>query len=111
MRPVLALRRDPPAATPSGGGQKKLALSKAFILKPRLLLIDELSLGLAPRVVDQLLDMVRAINSAGTAVVLVEQSISVALSVVDHAYFMERGQVRFDGPARDLLGRDDLLRA
>lgn len=111
MFPVLAERRDQPAATLSGGEQQMLALSKAFILKPRLLLIDELSLGLAPRVVDQLLDMVRAINAAGTAVVLVEQSISVALSVVDHAYFMERGQVRFNGPARDLLGRDDLLRA
>jgi ABC-type branched-subunit amino acid transport system ATPase component len=88
-----------------------LGLCKALILKPRLLLIDELSLGLAPVVVGQLLDMVRAINADGTAVVLVEQSVNIALSVARHAYFMERGEVRFDGPSEDLLGRDDLLRA
>jgi ABC-type branched-subunit amino acid transport system ATPase component len=75
------------------------------------LLIDELSLGLAPIVVGQLLEMVRAINASGTAVVLVEQSVNVALSVAHHAYFMERGEVRFDGPSEDLLGRGDLLRA
>lgn len=88
-----------------------LAMSKAFILKPRLLLIDELSLGLAPIVVDRLLGMVRQINAAGTAVVLVEQSISVALHIVSHAYFMEKGEVRFDGGADELRGRGDLLRA
>ena len=88
-----------------------LGLSKALILRPRLLLIDELSLGLAPVVVGQLLDMVRTINAAGTAVVLVEQSVNIALGLVDHAYFMEKGEIRFDGPAADLLGRDDLLRA
>ncbi|MGH2728089.1 MAG: ATP-binding protein, partial [Actinomycetota bacterium] len=80
-------------------------------LKPRLLLIDELSLGLAPVVVGQLLDMVREINAAGTAVVLVEQSVNIALSVARHAYFMERGEIRFDGPSEELIGRDDLLRA
>ncbi|MDT3439955.1 MFS transporter [Pseudofrankia sp. BMG5.37] len=111
MFPRLAERRNQPALTLSGGEQQMLALSKAFILKPRLLLIDELSLGLAPIVVDRLLAMVRQINAAGTAVVLVEQSISLALSVVNHAYFMEKGQVRFDGSSADLLARDDLLRA
>ena len=88
-----------------------LGLSKALILKPQLLLIDELSLGLAPIIVGQLLDMVRRINATGTAVVLVEQSVNIALSLVDHAYFMEKGQMRFDGPAQELLLRDDLLRA
>lgn len=88
-----------------------LGLCKALILEPRLLLIDELSLGLAPLVVDQLLDMVRQINAKGVAVILVEQSVSIALSVVDHAYFMEKGEMRFDGSASDLLERDDLLRA
>jgi ABC-type branched-subunit amino acid transport system ATPase component len=89
----------------SGGEQQMLALSKALILRPRLLLIDELSLGLAPVIVGQLLDMVRRINETGTAVVLVEQSVNVALSLVDHAYFMEKGEIRFDGPALDLLER------
>lgn len=88
-----------------------LGLCKALILRPRLLLIDELSLGLAPIVVGQLLDMVREINATGTAVVLVEQSLNVALSVARHAYFMERGEVRFDGPSDELLSRGDLLRA
>ncbi len=109
--PRLAERRDQLAATLSGGEQQMLALSKAFIVRPRLLLIDELSLGLAPKVVGELLEMVRRINATGTAVVLVEQSVNIALSVVDHAYFMEKGEIRFDGRAADLLGRDDLLRS
>jgi len=109
--PRLAERRTSLASTLSGGEQQMLGLSKALMLKPRLLLIDELSLGLAPIIVGQLLDMVRRINADGTAVVLVEQSVNIALSLVDHAYFMEKGEMRFDGPAQDLLGRDDLLRA
>jgi ABC-type branched-subunit amino acid transport system ATPase component len=88
-----------------------LALSKALILQPRLLLIDELSLGLAPKIVAQLLDMVREINQRGTAIVLVEQSVNVALSLVEHAYYMEKGEVRFDGKAADLLERPDILRS
>ncbi len=88
-----------------------LALGKAFLLEPRLLLIDELSLGLAPIVVGELLDMVRTINDRGTAVVLVEQSVNIALSLADRACFMEKGEVRYDGPAGELLDRDDLLRS
>ncbi len=109
--PRLAERRNQGAATLSGGEQQMLALSKAFIVQPRLLLIDELSLGLAPKVVGELLTVVERINATGTAVVLVEQSVNIALATVDHAYFMEKGEIRFDGPARDLLGRDDLLRS
>src|SRR6202000_1336714 len=109
--PRLAERRTSFAATLSGGEQQMLALCKALILQPKLLLIDELSLGLAPIIVGQLLELVREINAEGTAVVLVEQSVNIALSLVDHAYFMEKGQMRFDGAAKDLLGRGDLLRA
>lgn len=109
--PRLLERRTSQASTLSGGEQQMLGLSKALILKPRLLLIDELSLGLAPVIVGQLLDLVREINVRGTAVVLVEQSVNVALSVTRHAYFMEKGQVRFDGPSDELLARGDLLRA
>jgi ABC-type branched-subunit amino acid transport system ATPase component/sugar phosphate permease len=109
--PRLAERRNQAAATLSGGEQQMLALSKALMLQPRLLLIDELSLGLAPVIVGQLLEIVRRINAEGTAVVLVEQSVNIALQLVDHAYFMEKGQIRFDGPSRELLARDDLLRA
>jgi ABC-type branched-subunit amino acid transport system ATPase component/sugar phosphate permease len=109
--PRLAERRGSLASQLSGGEQQMLALSKALIMRPRVLVIDELSLGLAPIIVAQLLEMVRRINATGTAVVLVEQSVNIALNLVDHAYFMEKGEMRFDGPARDLLERDDLLRA
>jgi ABC-type branched-subunit amino acid transport system ATPase component/sugar phosphate permease len=109
--PRLGDRKGSLGATLSGGEQQMLGLCKALILKPRMLLIDELSLGLAPVIVGQLLDLVREINATGTAVVLVEQSVNIALPLVDHAYFMEKGEMRFDGAAADLLHRDDLLRA
>jgi ABC-type branched-subunit amino acid transport system ATPase component len=109
--PRLRERHEVAAGTLSGGEQQMLGLGKAFILKPRLLLIDELSLGLAPKIVAELLEMVRRINADGTAVVLVEQSVNVALSLVDHAYFMEKGEIRFDGKSDELLKRGDLLRS
>ncbi len=109
--PRLAERRNQPAGTLSGGEQQMLALTKAFILQPRLLLIDELSLGLAPKIIAELLDAVRRINTEGTAVVLVEQSVNLSLSLVQHAYFMEKGEIRFDGRAQDLAGRSDLVRS
>jgi len=109
--PALADRRNQLASTLSGGEQQMLALGKSLILSPRILLIDELSLGLAPIIVGELLEMVRRINATGTAIVLVEQSVNIALALVDHAYFMEKGEMRFDGPATDLLERPDLLRS
>lgn len=109
--PRLAERRTSLASQLSGGEQQMLGLSKALIMQPRVLVIDELSLGLAPIIVAQLLEMVRRINATGTAVVLVEQSVNIALNLVQHAYFMEKGEMRFDGPAAELLERDDLLRA
>jgi ABC-type branched-subunit amino acid transport system ATPase component len=109
--PALAARRHQPAQTLSGGEQQMLSLSRALIHKPALLLIDELSLGLAPALVEELMQMVRRINDEGTAVVLVEQSVNIALSLVEHAYFMERGQIRFDGPASELLERTDIVRS
>ncbi len=88
-----------------------LALAMSFIAKPRILLIDELSLGLAPVVVGQLLPIVERLAASGTTVVLVEQSVNVALTVAQRAYFMERGEIRFSGPTADLLARPDLLRS
>jgi branched-chain amino acid transport system ATP-binding protein len=75
------------------------------------MLIDELSLGLAPTVVQELLVALRRINAEGTAIVLVEQSVNVALTLADRAYFMEKGEVRFSGPTSELLERGDLLRS
>ena len=109
--PRLEERRSQKAVTLSGGEQQMLGVAKALMLRPRLLLVDELSLGLAPVIVAQLLDMVREINADGTAVVLVEQSVNIALNLARHAYFMEKGEIRFDGKSADLLRRGDLLRA
>jgi ABC-type branched-subunit amino acid transport system ATPase component len=109
--PKLYERRNQLAQTLSGGEQQMLGVAKAYIIKPRVLLIDELSLGLAPIIVSELLEMVRGINEAGTAVVLVEQSVNVALSLAKHAYFMEKGEIRFDGPTDELLQRPELLRS
>jgi ABC-type branched-subunit amino acid transport system ATPase component len=111
MFPVLGLRMDQPAATLSGGEQQMLGLASTLLLDPTILLIDELSLGLAPIVVDELLDVVAGLRSTGVTIVIVEQSINVALSVADRAVFMEKGEVRFEGAAAELLGRDDLVRA
>jgi len=83
----------------------------AFIGKPRLLMIDELSLGLSPAVVGQLLEMVRLLKQQGTTIILVEQSVNVALTVAERAYFMEKGEIRFEGPTSELLARPDLLRS
>ncbi len=109
--PVLRERLHRPAGDLSGGQQQMLALGMAFVAKPRVLLIDELSLGLAPVVVGQLLPIVQRVAASGTAVVLVEQSVNVALAVAERAYFMERGTIRFSGPTSELLGRKDLLRS
>jgi branched-chain amino acid transport system ATP-binding protein len=109
--PELGSRLDSPAADLSGGQQQMLALGMTFLMTPRLLMIDELSLGLAPVIVERLLAMVREIAATGVTVILVEQSVNVALDLADTAYFMERGRIRFHGPSSELLHRDDLLRA
>jgi ABC-type branched-subunit amino acid transport system ATPase component len=102
---------DQPASTLSGGEQQMLGLASTLMLDPTILLIDELSLGLAPIVVEQLLEVVARLRSTGLTIVIVEQSVNVALAVADRAVFMEKGEVRFEGAAVDLLERDDLMRA
>ncbi len=109
--PMLASRRHEPAGDLSGGQQQMLALGMALVAQPKLLMIDELSLGLAPVVVERLLPLVRDLRDAGSTVILVEQSVNLALNVADRAYFMEKGEIRFEGPAADLLDRPDLLRS
>ena len=109
--PVLRERWDQPAGNLSGGEQQMLTLGMAFIAKPRLLMIDELSLGLAPIIVEQLLEIVKAIRDRGTTIILVEQSVNVALTVANTAYFMEKGEIRFNGPTKELLERPEILRS
>jgi ABC-type branched-subunit amino acid transport system ATPase component len=109
--PVLAERRRQLAGSLSGGQQQMLALAKALLLQPKLLCIDELSLGLAPVVVEQLLGVVAGLRSQGISILLVEQSITVACSLAERAVYLEKGSVRFTGPSRHLLERDDVAQA
>jgi ABC-type branched-subunit amino acid transport system ATPase component/predicted MFS family arabinose efflux permease len=109
--PILAERLDEQAGNLSGGQQQMLALSMAFIERPRLLMIDELSLGLAPAIVEQMLPIVRDIAAQGTTIILVEQSVNLALTIAQTAYFMEKGEIRFHGPTEELLQRPDVLRS
>ncbi|MFM7615893.1 MAG: ATP-binding cassette domain-containing protein, partial [Actinomycetes bacterium] len=109
--PILRERLDEPAGNLSGGQQQMLTLGMAFIERPRLLMIDELSLGLAPTVVGQLLEIVQRIRDAGTTIIVVEQSVNVALTIAERAYFMEKGEIRFEGPTAELLERPDVLRS
>ncbi|HEV7763135.1 MAG TPA: ATP-binding protein, partial [Acidimicrobiales bacterium] len=109
--PELRPRLNDPAADLSGGQQQMLALAMAFLTRPRLLLIDELSLGLAPVVVERLVEIVRRIRDQGTTIVVVEQSVNVALTLAQEAYFMEKGEIRFHGSTEELLERPDVLRS
>jgi ABC-type branched-subunit amino acid transport system ATPase component len=109
--PQLGQRLRQPAGSLSGGEQQQLALAKAVLLEPSVLCVDELSLGLAPSVVSNLLEIVRTINASGVAVLLVEQSLNIACQLCGRAIFMEKGEVRFEGKPTELLERDDLARA
>ncbi|MBC7374361.1 MAG: MFS transporter [Frankiales bacterium] len=109
--PVLRERLDAAAGTLSGGEQQMVGVSQALLMGPRLLLVDELSLGLAPSIVEQLLGVLRTLNERGTTIVMVEQSLNVALTIADRAVFMEKGEIRFDGPTEELLARPDLVRS
>lgn len=100
--PILAERRKQDAGTLSGGEQQMCAIGRGMMARPKLLLIDELSLGLAPRIVDLLSDSLREINRTGVAILLVEQDVINALELADRAYVVDRGQVTASGKASDL---------
>jgi ABC-type branched-subunit amino acid transport system ATPase component len=109
--PALSARLSQQAGSLSGGEQQQLALAKAMLLEPKILCIDELSLGLAPVVVGHLLEIVERIHQTGVTLVLVEQSLNIASHLCDRAVFMEKGEVRFEGRTSELLERDDIARA
>ena len=109
--PGLSEKRRAPASTLSGGQQQMLALAMVLLHDPEVLIIDELSLGLAPLLVQELLGVIERLKAEGMTIIIVEQSLNVALAVADRAVFLEKGQVRFSGPAAELAERDDLARA
>jgi ABC-type branched-subunit amino acid transport system ATPase component/ABC-type branched-subunit amino acid transport system permease subunit len=109
--PILRQRRGQQAGNLSGGEQQMLSLSMALMVTPKVLMIDELSLGLAPTVVSQLLEVVKLLHQQGTTIVVVEQSVNVALELAERAVFLEKGEVRFSGRTVDLLDRPDILRS
>ncbi|MBY6276495.1 ABC transporter ATP-binding protein [Symbiobacterium thermophilum] len=100
--PRLRERRRQSAATLSGGEQQMLALGRALMLRPRLLLLDEPSMGLSPRLVEEIFAIIVALNRAGTTVLLVEQNAAMALSIAHRAYVLETGRVVLEGPAKEL---------
>ncbi len=111
MFPELAKRPKERAGNLSGGQQQMLALARVMLHEPEVLMIDELSLGLAPVVVQSLLETIEERKEQGQTMIIVEQSLNVALAISDRAVFLEKGQVRFEGPAQELAERDDLARA
>ena len=109
--PILRERLDQQAGLLSGGEQQMLALARALVHQPRMLIIDELSLGLAPTVIEGLIQVVSDLHASGIALLVVEQRLATAARFTDRAYFLERGKVQFEGPTSELSNRGDLVRA
>ena len=109
--PKLAERRGQLAGTMSGGEQQMLAVGRALMSRPKLLMLDEPSLGLAPRMIEELLGIVRRIRDAGTTVLLVEQNVAKALSIAEDAYVIERGRVVLSGAAKSVLESEQIRSA
>ena len=108
--PVLESRRRQPAGTLSGGEQQMLAVARALMLRPRLLLLDEPSLGLAPMVVREIFKILRTVNQdSGVSILLVEQNAALALDLADHVFLLETGRVVMEGPS-EVLRKDDAIR-
>ncbi|MDP4727326.1 MAG: ABC transporter ATP-binding protein [Desulfobacterales bacterium] len=107
--PLLAKRRKQQGGTLSGGEQQMLAIGRALMSKPKLLLLDEPSLGLAPLIVEKIFDIIRHINDSGTTIFLVEQNANMALSISGNAYVMESGLITLTGAAKD-LAKDEAIR-
>ncbi|TAK48130.1 MAG: ATP-binding cassette domain-containing protein [Xanthobacteraceae bacterium] len=111
MFPILKERRTHPAGTLSGGQQQMLALGRALMGRPRILLLDEPSMGLAPVIVEEIFRTIRALKEDGITILLVEQNARAALSIADHAYVLETGYVTLEGPGKELLANDEVRRA
>ena len=108
--PLLGERRRSLAGTLSGGEQQMLAIARGLLARPRILMLDEPSMGLAPQLVERIFDLVSAIHAEGITILLVEQNARTALAVSDHAYVLERGEIALDGPS-SLLAADPRVQA
>ncbi len=111
MFPVLYDRRNQLAETLSGGEQQMLAIARGLMLKPKLILLDEPSLGLAPLVVSQIFDIIKEVNRRGITVLLVEQNVQKALELADKGYVLENGRIVMSGKGLDLLCDDHIRKA
>ncbi len=109
--PRLFERQNQFGGTLSGGEQQMLAIGRAMMAKPELMLLDEPSMGLAPLVVQQIFEVIRDINKMGTTVLLVEQNARKALQIADYAYVMETGKIVMEGPASEVAGNSDVMAA
>ena len=109
--PRLAERRKQIAGTLSGGEQQMLAMSRAMMIKPKLLMLDEPSMGLAPILVDQIFEIIKELNASGTTILLVEQNANKALQIADRAYVLETGSITLSGTGADLAASDDVRKA
>ncbi|HXG51485.1 MAG TPA: ABC transporter ATP-binding protein [candidate division Zixibacteria bacterium] len=109
--PRLRERRRQIAGTLSGGEQQMLAIGRALMARPKLLLLDEPSMGLAPKIVEQILETIRSINKSGVTVLLVEQNAAMALAISHRGYVLETGSVILEGSSRDLAGNDQVRQA
>ncbi|MBC5809972.1 MAG: ABC transporter ATP-binding protein [Candidatus Eremiobacteraeota bacterium] len=109
--PILGTRRSLPAGSLSGGEQQMLAIARALVARPKALLLDEPSMGLAPKLVEQIFEIIAAERARGTSILLVEQNARKALALADYAYVLERGAIALEGKGVDLLGRDEIVAA
>ena len=109
--PRLQERKNQMAGTLSGGEQQMLAMGRALMSKPRIILMDEPSMGLSPIMVNEIFDIIRAVSESGTTVLLVEQNAKKALSIADRAYVLETGKIVLSGDAKELLEDDSIKKA
>ena len=109
--PRLQERRKQVAGTLSGGEQQMLAMGRALMSKPKLLMLDEPSMGLAPILVEQIFDIIKELHAAGTTILLVEQNAQAALSVADRAYVLETGAISLSGTGKELMASDQVRKA
>lgn len=109
--PVLQERAEQRAATMSGGEQQMLAIARGLMADPKLLIIDELSLGLAPKLVTQLLEVILGLKRQGLSILLTEQNVVKALKVSDYTYVMADGSIELEGPSEDIRGREEIRQA